>query len=211
MRTQPQNLKFNFDEEKHLYFLNDQIIPGTTEILSSVGLKSFNFQSEENNEFYRARGTYGHGACELFDKNILDIDTLDSHTAPIVQAWKSFRIDFGFIPELIEYRGASNVYKYGFTLDRVGIITLGPYAFKRALVDIKTGAIEPYAEIQTAGYEIGYAEHFPKEKIDIRLVLHLKDGKYRVKPCVDKNDRNIFLSCLTIHNYKILKNIRGEK
>jgi hypothetical protein len=58
--------------------------------------------------------------------------------------------------------------------------------------------------IQTAGYSILY-EELTGVKVAMRGGLQLlRDGTYRYHPYKDANDRNVFLACLSVHNWKAL-------
>ena len=83
------------------------------------------------------------------------------------------------------------VYRYAGTLDQVGILN-----DKSALIDIKTGAYQPWWALQTAAYNAVSKCHYRYS-----LELH-GDGKYKLIQHKKTTDLQAFLACLTVFNLK---------
>jgi hypothetical protein len=146
------------------------------------------------------RGTYVHRATHLYDINDLDEETLDPLIRPYLDGWIKFRKDTNFTIEAIEEKVYSAKYNYAGRMDRRGI-----FYDKRTALDVKTGEeFNASGAIQLSAYQNGHNE-MSKEKIKNRLIVQLnKDGTYKLPPkeYYGKNDFNIFLSALTIHNWR---------
>ena len=143
-------------------------------------------------EYGRDRGTYVHKARHLYDMDELDEGSLDPVLVPYLEAWKKFRKDSGFVPIDSEIRLYSEIYQFTGKPDATGLLNGLP-----AIVDCKSGTIEPWVALQLAGYEIlkGSRHH--------RIAVRLKpDGQYSVKEFKDRQDRQIFLAALACYNWK---------
>lgn len=182
---------FTFDPSLHLYRLDGVEIPSVTQILREAGLVS------HLNGFQEAvyRGLYAHEACEYLDLNDLDWRTVHPAYAGYVRAYERFKSDTGFVPELIEYQAFHPVYRYAGTLDRRGLIDGKP-----VLLDLKTGAEQPWWPLQLAGYQLLGGENW---KDDQRLNVKMnEDGTYRLYRYFESSDIPTFLSALTMAQWK---------
>lgn len=79
--------KFQFIEDGHKYLLEDDnkvihTLPSVTQVLP------YNYNSDF--EFARQKGIYVHKTTELYNKDILDEDTLDPALIPYLDAYKLF-------------------------------------------------------------------------------------------------------------------------
>lgn len=144
----------------------------------------------------RWRGTNVHAACEMLDTpGGLDWDSLDETELGYVQGWENFRRDTSFdpIPEFIETPLANLQYRFTGRPDRIGYLRDGSLA----VVDLKTGDIEPYAALQMAGY--GFL--VDPSQVFQRFAVRLKpNGKAKVVsfPVEEySTDVGIFLSAVT--------------
>jgi len=185
-----------FVEETHQYFLGGVELPSVTTVIDSV-LTDWSKIPRDTLEYARQRGTAVHTACELWDLDDLDEDTLDPAIAPYLIAYRSFLVDSGFVPEVIEQRLVHRAFGFAGTLDRIGTLN-----GRRALIDLKsTEATVPSVGPQTAAYK-AMAET-PGGKIDGRYALLLrKNGTYRLIPCKDQSDWSIFMSALNIYKWR---------
>jgi hypothetical protein len=190
-----------FDPIKHKYKWNGVEVPGVTSILKDVGIIDYSNAPEKAMEYGKERGTAAHEATRLYDKGELEIvETLELPVwRPYLDAWIAFKKDTGFSFVEIEQPLYSQKYGFAGTVDRVG--TMGALA----ILDIKTGVTIPaWTAIQTAAYEIAYNEGKKvAEKTKKRYGVLLKnDGKYSIKEYKDKTDVAVFLSALSVYNYK---------
>lgn len=199
-----------YDEKAHIYSIDNRIIPNVTGIIERGGLSNFFNVSQEELSKKATLGKFVHLISSLYDYDAdnVEIDEIALTFKTYLNGWIKFRKDLNFIPDEIETIVYSKRYNFAGRLDRVGkinkIITL---------VDIKTGSdIPPSTAIQTAGYMIAYNENRKvKDQIKRRIaVLIREDGTYKIKEFKDLTDKNVFLACLTINNFK-KKEIQDEQ
>jgi hypothetical protein len=186
-----------FDEKDHSYRLDGVIVPSVTQVLKDIS--SFSFDTDIMARA-AAFGTAVHKSCELYDKDDLDVDSLDVSLRPYLDSWIKFKKETGFIPSMIEARVFSEKYRYAGTLDRVGVMQ-----GKEVLIDIKTGVPVPSIGLQLAGYEIAAKETFSDfdfPKTIRRAACFLSATGYKLKEYKDNNDHAIFLSYLNIYNWR---------
>lgn len=191
-----------FNAEKHEYRLDGQPIPSVTRTLKEAGVAEFNCPNADVLDRALKFGRAVHLTCELFDRNDLNEEILDSNLKGYLDAWRKFLKDTDFKIEAIEERVVSKRLWYAGTLDRRGILN-----GKRAVIDIKTGVdFGPATALQLAAYQNAWNEGKPiKEKIKTREVVQLKaDGTYALAPdkFFAKSDFSVFLSALTIRNWR---------
>lgn len=174
-------------DNQHVYRADGRVVPGVTGIIRAAGL----MDAHGWNEYARARGSAAHKAVELYEQDDLDMASLDPVIAPYLDAWIAFKNQTGFKSETQEQLVFHPAYQYAGTLDMTGHI---PGA--TVLVDIKTGAYQPWWALQTAAYNAVV-------KRRLRLSVELRnDGTYRMTEHTDKRDFQRFLACLTIAGTK---------
>lgn len=106
-----------FKEKDHSYWVEDNRIPGLSEILQKVGLvKSF----KGVDPFYADRGIAVHRANELWLKGDLDETSLDATCKPFFEAFKGHITATGFTPHLIEIPFYSEKEGYACRIDYYG-------------------------------------------------------------------------------------------
>lgn len=177
-------------DENHIYHDAETgaVIPGVTSILRDAGL----IDTAWFDDYSRDRGTLIHQACALFDYNNLDESSLDPAIEPYVRAWMNFRKDTGFFPVDIEQIVFNPHYRYAGKYDVYGLLGKDGY-----LIDRKSGASQPWSQLQTAAY----AECIPG--VNKRAVIELDDaGKYRLIEHKDRNDIKVFLAALAVVTWK---------
>lgn len=188
-----------FDEFGHLYKIDGVVIPSVSQILQANGLSDFSMVKPDILERAKQFGLGVHKGCELHDLKTLDRDSLCDPLVPYITQWQRFLTTFKVQILDIERRFWSTKYRFGGCLDRVAIINS-----KLTDVEIKTTtSISPTTAIQTMGYKILYDEGRKfKDKIKKRLVVQLKEKSFEIKEYRDARDEQIFMSCLTVLNYK---------
>lgn len=198
-KIQKNNDIFEFDKTTHTFKLNGIKIPSVTQILDSAGFnEGIKFIPKDVLDAASDLGTKVHRTTEMYDKNILDVDSLHPVLRNYLTQWIKFRKDFDFVPSEIELIKYHSLYKYAGIIDRIGA-SRG----KLTLIDIKSGIYVKSHEIQTAGYEILYNENLsPKDHIKQRLLVYISEDSYKVEINKNSIDKNVFISALTIHNYK---------
>ena len=192
--------EISFDEPTHTYTVNGVRFPSVTEVVSVLRPESG--ARDDVLEYKRQIGKAVHKAIELMEAGTLDTDSLDPAIVPFVEAFRKFKAETGFTvlhSEMIVY---SKKLRVAGTLDLTGMRGGKPQV---ELLDLKAvWTMGDETAIQTVGYAICY-EELTGVKIDRRGGLQLlRDGTYRYFGYPDRNDRNVFLAALTIHNWKNL-------
>jgi hypothetical protein len=193
--------KYCYNDEEHKYYIDDTEVPGPTKIFNDLELT--NLRCVERNLLKRSQvfGTAVHLACELYDKQLLDMASLDPNLKPYLNAWQLFCQDFE--PKILynEQSVFSLECMFGGTLDK--IIEIGN---KIILIDLKTCTqiSKLTTPLQTMCYKIA-AEEFLGIKIDERWVTQLKPDIYKLycyNKSQDEKDKKNWLSCLNVYNLK---------
>jgi len=182
-------MKVDFDEAKHRYTVCGEVVPSVTQILQAEGFVNCEFYTEHGRE----RGSLAHLCIHLDDTGELDDATVDPVLAPYLASYRRFKKESGFIVSVSEEPLASEAYRFAGTPDKFGTFP----DLTCALLDIKTGMMEPWVGIQTAAYEILKGSPYK------RFGLQLKsDGSYKLTPFTNRQDKQIFLSALAVYHWK---------
>lgn len=197
--------KFRFDVGKHRYYYEDIEVPGVSSILKAGNLTNIGFIPRDVLERSSRFGVAVHKTTELYDKGILDEDSLDLNLRGCLDAWIKFKADTGFVVEHNEAKVFSKKYFYMGTLDRIGL-----KEGTRTVVDLKTGLVYPSMAIQLSGYQEAFNEGLKvKDKATHRLVVQLKeDGTYSLssKDFFKKSDFSVFRACMTLNSWRKTNN-----
>ena len=186
-----------YSEDKHEYKVDGLVIPSVTQIINNIFPIS-DFISKETLEQAADFGRKVHKATELYDEDKLDIDNLHPSLLPYLNGWIKFKKDFGFQILEIEQKYFHTLYKFAGKIDRVGIIRKD-----KILSDIKSGIKIKTHALQTAAYGLLYNQGKSKsEQIKKRMSVYLEENDYKIISHENKTDEQVFLSCLTIYNYK---------
>lgn len=180
-----------FKKEEHSYLLDGNRCPSVTEIIADAGL--YGDAMGYFTDYARDRGSFVHIAIKYHIEGTLDDSTIDPVILPYLNAWKKFETDTGFISEITEGPMANESLMFAGTPDHIG-----KFNGFMTCIDVKTGiTVFPAEQIQLAAYEILYGKPLK------RFSLHLSDvGKYKLIEHKDRQDRQIFLSCLSIYQWK---------
>lgn len=186
-----------FDADTHTYWLGGRRIPNVTTVIDAFA-QQYAGIPEWILAPARERGTAVHKATEYDDLGTLDEDALDDSLRPYLDAWRRFRREAGFAPELTEERVFSSRYFYAGMLDRVGRMRYWRRP-DRILLDIKSGsALRTTTGMQTAAY----AEALPGKPLPrFGVELH-DDGTYRLEQFTDTNDLPDYLAALRLWNWR---------
>jgi len=105
-----------FDEQKHLFICNGEIVPSVTQVLKANGMlpDGYNFIDP----WYLTRGTLIHLATQFFDNGTLDDDSLDPAIIHYVNAYKIAIRDKAWIVTGIEKKLWHPKLKYAGIIDR---------------------------------------------------------------------------------------------
>ncbi|EIF30923.1 hypothetical protein BCh11DRAFT_06435 [Burkholderia sp. Ch1-1] len=184
-----------FDPVEHSYTVGAQRVPGVTATLAP--LVDFSMVPKAVLERAQQLGTAVHRMVELDNRKDLDEDSVSDELLPFLTAYRRFRAETGFVPELIEQRFHHPVLRFAGTLDITGSINR-----RSAVVDIKKMlTLGPVVGVQLAAYQelcrVNGHEVLDRYGLGLR-----KDGTYRLVPFKDKGDWPTFLSLLTLRNFK---------
>lgn len=199
-----------FEKSSHIYRLDGFVIPHVTRVTDA--LSSYAGVPEDVLRRKAEIGDAVHYATELEDANDLDYGSLPLEIRGYLDAWRRFKEETGFVPSVSEHRVHSKLYRYAGTLDRIGYFSrmknIKPSV--PALIDLKTTyAILPAVGPQTAGYMQAWNETCGRQnKVKRRYAVQLKtDGTYYPHECTDPSDWSVFLSALTLLNWKLRNNL----
>lgn len=184
----------HFDEKKHIYTLNGQRLPSVTQILVGQGFIDTHWFTD----YGRDRGTYVHKIIQYHCAGELDESSIDPALWPYFKAWLQFEIDTTFVSVECEIPCASEAHRFAGTPDHVGFMN-----GVECVIDVKSGADLPAAEIQTAGYAI--LKNKPLKRYSLRL---MNNGRYSLREHVERSDSRVFLAALSCWWWKE-KNLKG--
>lgn len=195
-----------FDEKKHEYRVDGCVIPSVTQILESNGFSDFSQVPAEVLNRSSLFGKAVHKTIELHCKGTLDILSLDNNLVPHLACWKSFILDFDYSFQQAEVKGYCEKYRFCYTFDQQGTLLFKGRRWN-CLIDIKTGHPKQCDKVQVNG---GYALAVDRNILTGILYLNpeFTPRGYKIIFSMDnKRDQAIFLSALTIHNYKKENNL----
>jgi hypothetical protein len=192
-------MALHFDPIEHAYTLDGVRVPSVTQVIKIVG-QDFSMVRDDVLEAKRQLGTAVHLACELFDFDELDDDTLDPVLAPYLAAWVKFKADTGAQVLANEQQLAHQALRFAGTIDRVALFDGNVW-----ILDLKTSADPvPSYGVQLAGYAELFTEQqgTPVSKLR-RATVHLcADGTYKLNEYKNPSDFAAFRACLALHNWK---------
>ncbi|MGH9350596.1 MAG: hypothetical protein ACRD2G_00255 [Terriglobia bacterium] len=195
-------IDFRFDPDRHLYLVNDRVVPSVTQVLHAAGLSAdYSTVAPEVLERKRIIGEYVHKATQYLDEGSLDVASIDPEIQPHLAAYEQFIKDSGFRSRLVEHRLVGNINGMlcGGTVDREGTM-----AGKLWIIDFK--CIERlYASfaLQTAGYELLLSKPVAPPFRYTRAVLQLKpNGSYKLTSYEDPADFDVFRAALAVTVWK---------
>ncbi|MDD5220748.1 MAG: hypothetical protein PHV11_09295 [Candidatus Bipolaricaulis sp.] len=189
-----------FDESTHTYSINDRVVPSVTQILTDIFGKRFWYD-----EWYAQRGRANHAAISYYVQGCLDFNSVSEEIKGYLEAFIKFLDETKFNPIKSEEILFSTVYNFAGTPD---LLLTDPNG-QLILADIKS-SVEPIVKLQLAGYDILYSsiKIYPKRHCAIELST---DGKYKIHWFNDiQRMRNVFLSCLSIYNFKTQNKLTQE-
>ncbi len=179
------------DKTTHLYTLGDRKLISVTQAISIL-------DNRWRDPWYLTRGKYIHKATELYDRDELDEDRLDSQIRPYLESYIKFRMNTDFKPILIEQRLYHPQYFYAGTLDRQG-----PLNGNQAIIDIKSGVRVDTDELQGVAYwELCRSNKIPVKKL-FDLYLKGNGNMANLVPTeAPKHLLPVFLACLKITQWR---------
>lgn len=169
-------------------------VPSVTEVLAISGLVDLSAIPFDTLERARQRGSDVHEWLEGIDLGLIDDEKPDDRIAGYVEAYRRFRVETGFVPDLIEHPVVNEAHRYAGTLDRTGTLN-----GKRTIVDFKaTAAVEAHVGVQLAGYALALRE--PHERVALQL---FPDSHYRMHHFRSREDGHDFLAAVRVTHYRL--------
>lgn len=182
----------HFDEENHIYTVDGEVYPGVTSVIKP--LLSFGGTSEAILEYAANRGRAVHKACEIRNAGQQFAKPLDPVIVPYLDAWDKFLREKRVTITAAEQHLAHGTMRYAGTFDALGEIENDEW-----LLDIKAVAkLHPATGVQLAGYEGLLGRKVRRAAVQLK-----PDGTYLFQEYRNKSDWPVFVSCLTIYNYRI--------
>jgi hypothetical protein len=196
-------IEFCFDPERHLYLVQDKVVPSVTQVLHAAGLAAdYSTVAAEVLERKRIIGEYVHKATQYLDEGSLDLGTIDPQIQPYLAAYQRFINESGFRPRLVEHRLVGNVSGMlcGGTVDREGTMGGKPW-----IIDLKCiERLYPSFALQTAGYELLLPKPVTPPFRYTRAVLQLRpNGSYKLTTYDDPADSDVFRGALGVTVWKM--------
>jgi hypothetical protein len=195
--------KLAYDDFKHEYRLDGNVISGVTSCISSI--------PEDlllNSAFIRKThiGSLVHTVCDTIKQGEhVEIDSLGEEVKPYVEGYLKFRKEAGYTVLGSEVRVFSEKYRYGGCVDDISLNPAG----RLAIMDIKTASIvSPTTKLQLAAYagavdEMGNMSRMGHGRVRERSCIWLLgDGDYKIIHYKAKEDFKVFLCHLTVNNWK---------
>jgi len=173
-----------------------------TDILSLCGFRKWPaFLSEVKREFYYRRGTMIHLATALWDRGVLDFDTVDPRITGYIEAYMKFRGEVGGKVLMREQYAESYNLGYCGTLDLVLNKSNALTPTRPLLLDIKTNEADEVTRLQTMAYRL--LNYSPRAIVKRGSVALKKDGKYVVKLYdKDAEDKAAWMACLQLVGWR---------
>lgn len=176
-------------------------LPRVSDVLRVAGVTS----EYTCDPWYAQRGTNVHKATELFDKDILDFNTVGKEEEPFFKGWLKFRAEISF--EIIEI-------EFPFVNEHLGYRTHGIDRIinidgKIALIDLKCSKTFPsHIGQQTMAYKLGYEyvkfiENKEVLNLDRYGLLLPGNGHYSFKK-LDNNTKDLTGWIKSLKTYKEL-------
>jgi hypothetical protein len=199
-----------FDEEKHIYTVNNKVVPSVTQIFSCIGIRRDEespWLSVGGSEFMKDKtaALYGTEFHKIPPYFLLKQKCIyDKAFEPDVISLKLFLEKHKITAGLIEQHFYSKIYGYAGTVDLYGHIQFErPRISLPIIIDwsTSTGSIE-LKRLQTAAYGQLIKENLELRRIPHRWTVRFRqDGKM---PEIDKRhnhpqDWNRFLSLLNVY------------
>jgi len=199
-------MSFIYRDEDHTYWLDGQRIPALHDILTDAGFcPNLQFYTEKS----ASRGRTVHLGTRYLDEGIcledalteifVDFEWSDRDLEKInnnVLSYMAFKEKYpGFRWFMIEEPTVNEVLRYGTTKDREG---LDPEDMP-CVLDIKTGAQEPWHKVQLAGQD------FSRQCRRYILYLSNKPDKFKLVLCEDNDDYLAWEKAAWLYHYKRAK------
>lgn len=161
------------DQATHTYRVDGRPFVGVTGEMEECGLRTESFVDDGALE----RGRIVHAMCAALDRQQPLVGNpffnLHSDYSGYLAAWENAKRDLALNIQLIEHRVSDPPRGYAGTLDRTAY-----WKDRLAIVELKTGAINPVTRLQL----VAYGNALEAGQVFERMAVQLKpDGGYRVE------------------------------
>lgn len=130
-------IDFEFDAETHIYHVSERYVMATSDVLAFNGLSDYGAIPKAVLEHAGWRGTELHKAIELYEKDVLDRDSVPQEVLPYLDGYFRFKDDYDFQPTDMEFQC---VYEHDESLIGCTIDLRGSMKGRRWVLDAKTSA-----------------------------------------------------------------------
>lgn len=186
-------MTLQFDEDRHIYTRNGKVLPSVTQIIAPI-IEYPDAISEEVMAHAKLRGQAVHKACEIIDLGMEIDGPLDEQIEPYVDAWRLFVKEKGAIITHTEQRLHHPTMHYAGTLDARAQIDGEEWLIDRKAIT----TLHPAIGVQLAGYEGMLGKKMRRAAVQLK-----PDGRYVFREYNAKSDWPVFVSLLTIHNWRL--------
>lgn len=191
--------KLEFDQENHIYRLDDKIIPSYSQIAKDLGLIDYSRVRQEDLDWKAKVGKAVHTAIFLHNTGELDMDSLDPVVNSYFKSWLMF-VELYKPTILTQYSEkpiCSVKWRYGVTPDIIAEI--------KYLTDLEIKTVtsmNPVTALQTEAQTIAIEETY-KLKIKQRWGLQLiPNAMPKLEVYTDTSDFSAWLSCVNTWHLK---------
>jgi hypothetical protein len=198
-------MTITFDPVCHIYHLDGARVPSVTQVLSPL----FDWDGIPAATLDRKR-QIGSALDEIIILDLaddLDESTVDPALTGYLEGFRRFRADKKFAAVAVQKPVASAKYRYAGTPDAWGSLD-----GEDAICDWKaTAEMHPAVSLQTAAYHNAACEmdllQYRAKRYGVRF---MPDGKYELVQYKDKNDFNVFLSLLSVRNWRARNGLKEK-
>jgi hypothetical protein len=170
-------------------------LPRVTQIIKAAGLLA---DYDNIDPYYMERGTAVHLACQLYDENDLDPDSLTDDIRDRVEAYIDFRREMRVEIHEIELDVVHDTLRYAGRLDRIATIN-----GRRGILDIKGPIQAPWHGVQLALYLNAYASNIPTCGAYMRWSVHVEPGGYKLIAHTSADDFAVARAALSLYHWKV--------
>ena len=189
--------ELNFEEKRHIYTINGQILPSVTTVMRPLDNEVYRGIDEDVMRMAADRGTAIHNAVENYV--IYGIEDIEPNHRGYFDAFLRFWAENNPEPLATESRLYHKILRYAGTADLPCVI-----GGKRVLIDYKTSAAvnKMLTGVQLEAYAKAYGSH--GFKFDEKAIVHLKnDGSYQMVryKANDMESWEVFSSLMVVWNH----------
>lgn len=189
--------ELNFEEKRHIYTINGQILPSVTTVMRPLDNEVYRGIDEDVMRMAADRGTAIHNAVENYV--IYGIEDIEPKHRGYFDAFLRFWAENNPEPLATESRLYHKILRYAGTADLPCVI-----GGKRVLIDYKTSAAvnKMLTGVQLEAYAKAYGSH--GFKFDENAIVHLKnDGSYQMVryKANDMESWEVFSSLMVVWNH----------